>query len=90
MKNTINNYEAQYKRLLLEAINTGVYRDDRTGVGCYSIFNASLKVNVTNNFPLITGRKMFEKTFKTEFDWFINGETNIERFKKEKLRILQT
>jgi thymidylate synthase len=87
MKNTINNYEAQYKRLLLEAINTGVYRDDRTGVGCYSIFNASLKVNITNNFPLITGRKMFEKTFKTEFDWFINGETNTKRFRDAGVKI---
>jgi thymidylate synthase len=87
MINTINEYEAQYKRLLLEAINSGVLRNDRTGVGCYSIFNASLKINITNFFPLITGRKMFEKTFKTEFDWFINGETNTKRFRDAGVKI---
>ena len=80
-------YEEEYKKLLLECLTNGVHRNDRTGVGCKSIFNASLKVNVSEYFPVITGRKMFEKTFNTEFEWFMNGETNIQRFRDAGVKI---
>ena len=80
-------YEEQYKALLQQCYYSGVHRDDRTGVGCTSIFNASLKVDVSKHFPLITGRKMFQKTFNTEFEWFINGETNIQRFRDANVKI---
>jgi len=81
------NYELQYKSLLLECLDTDVLRNDRTGVGCRSIFNASLKIDVSKYFPVITGRKMFQKTFDTEFEWFMNGETNIQRFRDAGVKI---
>jgi thymidylate synthase len=80
-------YEEGYRRLLWECLTNGVHRNDRTGVGCKSIFNASLKANVSKYFPIITGRKMFEKTFNTEFEWFMNGETNIQRFRDAGVKI---
>jgi thymidylate synthase len=87
MKKTNNKYELDYKKLLRDAIDNGVYRDDRTGIGCYSVFSKNLRVDISKNFPLITGIKMFEKTFKTEFEWFINGETNIKRFQEAGIKI---
>lgn len=89
MKSTkkISNYERQYRNILKDCLSMGHFRDDRTGVGCYSLFNESLKINLEDGFPLLTGRKMFEKTFKTEFDWFINGETNIKRFQENGIKI---
>ena len=80
-------YEEQYRKLLWECFVNSTHRNDRTGVGCYSTFNAKLKINVSKYFPLITGRKMFQKTFDTEFEWFINGETNIQRFKDANVKI---
>lgn len=80
-------YETQYKDLLWECFTHGVHRNDRTGVGCLSIFNASLKIDVSKYFPILTGRKMFQKTFDTEFEWLINGETNIQRFKDAGVKI---
>tara|TARA_R110000868_G_scaffold72474_2_gene211167 strand:- start:1151 stop:1936 length:786 start_codon:yes stop_codon:yes gene_type:complete len=82
-----NNYEEQYRKLLWECFIKGTHRNDRTGVGCLSIFNASLSIDVSTKFPLITGRKMFQKTFDTEFEWFINGETNIQRFRDANVKI---
>jgi thymidylate synthase len=82
-----SNYEEQYKDILEKSITFGVERLDRTGVGCYSIFNASLSINLNDGFPLLTGRKMFEKIFKTEFEWFMNGETNIQRFRDSGIKI---
>lgn len=80
-------YEESYRRLLWECLDKGIHRDDRTGVGCKSMFNATLKINVSKYFPVITGRKMFQKTFDTEFDWFMNGETNIQRFRDAGVKI---
>ena len=87
MKNTLN-YEEQYKEILRSCLsNDAVYREDRTGVGCYSLFNQSMEFDVSNRFPVITGRKMFPKVFNTEMQWFLNGETNIKRFKEAGVKI---
>jgi thymidylate synthase len=83
----IPKYESQYKTLLWKCLSHGVQRDDRTGVGSRSIFNASLRIDLKDSFPLLTGRKMFQKTFDTEFEWFINGETNIQRFRDAGVKI---
>ena len=81
------SYELQYKNILNKCLNYGTLRNDRTGVGCSSIFNASLSIDVSEYYPVITGRKMFKKTFDTEFLWFINGETNIQRFRDAGVKI---
>ena len=83
----IPRYESQYKALLWRCLSAGVHRNDRTGVGSRSIFNASLRIDLKDSFPLLTGRKMFQKTFDTEFEWFMNGETNIQRFRDAGVKI---
>jgi len=88
MRNIIlNNFEKQYRLLLNEIFRHNVKRDDRTGVGCYSTFNKTLTWNLNDGFPMITGRKMFPKSFDTEFNWFMNGETNIQRFRDAGVKI---
>ena len=81
------NYESQYKELLWECLTKGTHRLDRTKVGCSSIFNASLSINVSKYFPIITGRKMSQKIFDTEFNWFMTGQTNIKMFKDAGVKI---
>jgi thymidylate synthase len=83
----MTKYESQYKELLYKCLASGTSRKDRTGVGCNSIFNANLRIDLKEGFPLITGRKMFQKTFDTEFEWFMNGETNIKRFRDANVKI---
>ena len=82
-----NKFESKYRKLLKKILEKGVYRKDRTGIGSYSLFDLSLKVNIADYFPIITGRKMYPRIFNTEFQWFINGETNIKRFKDNKVTI---
>jgi thymidylate synthase len=83
----MNKLETKYKNILSKSINKGIYRNDRTGTGSYSLFNQSLNWNLNKTFPIITGRKIYENIFNTEFDWFINGETNIKRFKDNNVKI---
>lgn len=82
-----NKFEKKYKEILKQAYLNGLYRNDRTGVGCYSLFNQSFKINLSKYFPILTGRKIKEKIFKTEFEWFINGQTSTDLFKKNKIKI---
>lgn len=77
----MSNFENSYRKILNNCLLKGIERNDRTGVGSYSIFNQSIKINISKKFPIITGRKIYQKIFDAEFDWFINGETNIKRFK---------
>lgn len=83
----MNSFENNYKKILKNCLTNGIKRNDRTGVGSYSLFNQTLKINISKKFPIITGRKIYKKIFDTEFDWFINGETNIKRFKDAKVTI---
>jgi thymidylate synthase len=83
----MTKYESQYKELLYKCLASGTSRNDRTGVGCSSIFNANLRIDLKEGFPLLTGRKMFQKTFDTEFEWFMNGETNVQRFRDANVKI---
>ena len=80
------NLERQYKDMLMDAITYGIHRDDRTGVGSTSIFSPSLRWDL-QKFPLMTSKAMYPKIFKTEFEWFINGETNIRRFQDAGIKI---
>ena len=83
----MKNYEEQYKELLWECLTKGTHRLDRTKVGCSSIFNASLSIDVSKYFPIITGRRMSQKIFDTEFEWFMSGQTNIKIFKDAGIKI---
>lgn len=81
------NYEEQYRQILLDCLFSHTVRDDRTGVGSRSIFNALLSIDVSKYFPIITGRKMSQKIFDTEFEWFMTGQTNIKMFKDAGIKI---
>ena len=81
------SYEKQYKDLLNIILLKGIHRDDRTGVGCKSVFNLRLSLDVSINFPILMSKKMFPNIFNTEFNWFINGETNIKRLNEAKVTI---
>ena len=83
----MNNFETKYRNILKNILSSNVVRDDRTGVGCKSLFNQSLSWELKNGFPMLTGRKIYQKVFNTEFDWFINGETNIKRFQDNGVKI---
>ena len=85
-------YETQY-RSIMNSILMGwtkdgtTYREDRTGVGCNSVFNQSIKIDLGHGFPLLNGKRVWPRIFNTEFQWFINGETNIKRLVDNRVTI---
>lgn len=67
-----------YHLLLQEILDTGKPRSDRTGTGTISIFDYKLKFDMDRGFPLITTKKVHQKSIIHEMLWFLNGDTNVK------------
>ena len=76
-----------YLDLLQTILETGTYRDDRTGTGTYSIFGAQARFSLVPNFPLLTTKKLHLRSIIHELLWFISGDTNIKYLKENKVSI---
>lgn len=68
----------QYQQFLRTIREDGVYREDRTGVGTYSIFGYQNRYNLFEGFPAVTTKKLFWKGVVGELLWFIRGDTNVK------------
>ena len=76
-----------YLDLLRTVLETGTYRDDRTGTGTYSIFRAQARFSLEPDFPLLTTKKLHLRSIIHELLWFLKGDTNIQYLKDNKVRI---
>ena len=68
----------QYLDLLRKVKEEGVYRDDRTGTGTYSLFGAQLRFDLSKGFPLVTTKKVHFKSVVHELIWILKGDNNIK------------
>ena len=58
--------------------NNGFDRDERTGVGAYSIFGHQMRFDLQKGFPLFTHKQVFMRGIFEELMWFLRGDTNIK------------
>ena len=73
-----NNLDKQYFKLLQHILKNGVTKKDRTGTGTISVFDYSMRFDMSEGFPLLTSKKMFTKGVILELIWFLKGNTNIK------------
>ena len=69
----------QYHDLLQHILDTGELKDDRTGVGTYSIFGYNLRFDLRRGFPAVTTKKLAWKAVAGELLWFIEGSGDERR-----------
>jgi thymidylate synthase len=82
----LDTAEQQYLRLLNKVLNDGNKRTTRNGI-TYSLFGEELKFNVTDNFPLLTTKKMFLKGIIEELLFFIRGDTDTNKLMEKGINI---
>ncbi len=73
-----NHPEYQYLNLLTDILDNGVYKDDRTGTGTYSVFGRQIRFDLSDGFPLLTTKKVFLRGIIHELLWFLQGDQNIK------------
>jgi len=68
-----------YHDLLLDILNNGEVRDDRTGIGTISVFARQLRFDLRQDFPAITTKKLAWKSCVGELLWFLEGSSDERR-----------
>lgn len=66
-----------YLDLLQDILDTGVDRDDRTGVGTRAVFGRQMRFDLSETFPLLTTKRLHLRSIIVELLWFLRGETNV-------------
>ena len=69
----------QYLELLQDILDNGEVKDDRTGIGTYSVFGRHLRFDLRRGFPAITTKKLAWKACVGELLWFIEGSSSDRR-----------
>ena len=75
-----------YLNLLSRVLENGVYRDDRTGTGTWSVFGEQERFSLNDKFPLLTTKKLHLRSIIFELLWFLKGGTNVKYLQENKVK----
>jgi len=77
----LNKTDKVYHDLLVDILENGHQKEDRTGTGTLSVFGRQIRFNMKDGFPLITTKKLHLRSITHELLWFLKGDTNIQYLK---------
>ena len=77
----------EYHRLLRKVLDHGSFREDRTGVGAYSVFGEQSRYDLSIGFPCVTTKKLHLRSIIHELLWFLKGDTNVKYLRDNKVTI---
>jgi thymidylate synthase len=86
-KFTIMNGEKSYLDIVSNVLAYGKFKQNRTGVGAYTMAHAMVQHDMALGFPLLTTKKMGIKSIGAELEGFIKGITDKQWFIDRKCTI---
>lgn len=69
----------QYKKALEYILTHGKAKEDRTGVGTYSVFGYQMRFDLRKGFPATTTKKLAWRACVSELLWFLEGSGDERR-----------
>ena len=82
-----NQEELKYLEVLNKIITKGLVREDRTGVGTYSLFGERFEYDISDTFPALTTKRVFMKGIFEELMLYISGKTDNKILNDKKIHI---
>lgn len=79
--------DRQYEDLLADVLANGATKADRTGTGTLSVFGRQLRYDLSQDFPLITTKRIHVRSVVGELLWFLRGESNVRWLQDHGIRI---
>src|SRR5579872_7171239 len=71
--------EYQYLNLMEDALKNGIRKVDRgTDIILHSLFGRQTRYDLSQDFPLLTTKRVYWKGVLHELYWFMSGQTNIK------------
>lgn len=65
-----------YLELLDDILTNGRWSDNRTGVKTIKVFDRTIRMNLSQGFPVLTTKRIHMKSVIGELLWFLSGSTN--------------
>lgn len=76
-----------YSALLRQIVESGDRRSDRTGTGTLGIFGCQLRFDLSEEFPLLTTKRLHWKSIVEELLWFLSGSTSVRPLQEKGVSI---
>lgn len=76
-----------YQNMLRHILDTGTWKENRTGVNTISVFGYQARYDLSKGFPLVTTKKVHWPAVVHELLWLLSGDTNIAYLKENKVKI---
>src|SRR6266481_6953876 len=70
--------EEQYLQLLRDTLAGEAQTDKGTGVTTYSVFGRQIRFDLSQDFPMLTTKKVYWNGVLHELYWFLSGQSNIK------------
>ena len=70
-----------YRDLLLDVVENGTRKSDRTGTGTKSVFGRQIRYSMKDGFPILTTKKVHFKSVLGELLWFLDGSTSAKELR---------
>lgn len=83
----MNNHDRTYHAALVNILDMGVQKGDRTGTGTIDRFGMQMRFDLTEGFPLITTKHVPLRLIIEELLWFLRGETNSKSLQNKNVHI---